>query len=73
MLINCFFQYFDHKSLEKLLMEYKNQYEFIDIGTLGKSILGKNIPRITIGKGKKSVIYIGAHHGMEWKIGRAHV
>ena len=66
MLINCFFQYFDHNNLEKLLMEYKNQYEFLDVGTLGNSILGKNIPRITIGKGKKSVIYIGAHHGMEW-------
>ena len=66
MLINCFFQYFDHKNLENLLMEYKNQYEFLDIGTLGNSILGKSIPRITIGKGKKSVIYIGAHHGMEW-------
>ena len=66
MLINCFFQYFDHNNLEKLLMEYKNQYEFLDVGTLGNSILGKNISRITIGKGKKSVIYIGAHHGMEW-------
>ena len=44
----------------------KNQYEFLDVGTLGNSILGKNISRITIGKGKKSVIYIGAHHGMEW-------
>ena len=33
---------------------------------LGNSILGKPIPLISIGHGKRSVLYIGAHHGMEW-------
>ncbi len=33
---------------------------------LGRSILGKSIPCISIGNGKRSVLYVGAHHGMEW-------
>ncbi|MBO5715662.1 MAG: M14 family metallocarboxypeptidase [Clostridia bacterium] len=66
MQINSISEYFDHKNLEKTLIEIKNQYEFLEVGTLGNSIFGKNIPRLTLGKGKKSVIYIGAHHGMEW-------
>lgn len=61
-----FGEYFDHKELERLIEEIQSSYNFLEIGTLGKSILGKNIPRITIGKGKTNVIYIGAHHGMEW-------
>ncbi|MBR2381395.1 MAG: M14 family metallocarboxypeptidase [Clostridia bacterium] len=66
MQINRVFEYYDHKNLEKTLMELKNKYEFLEIGSLGKSIFGKSIPRITLGNGKKNVIYIGAHHGMEW-------
>lgn len=66
MFINCFSEYFDYKKLEKTIIEFKNRYDFFDVGTLGCSILGKSIPRITLGNGKKSVIYIGAHHGMEW-------
>jgi g-D-glutamyl-meso-diaminopimelate peptidase len=64
--INCFSEYFDYKKLEKTIIEFKNRYDLFDVGTLGCSILGKSIPRITLGNGKKSVIYIGAHHGMEW-------
>ena len=66
MFINCFSEYFDYKKLEKTIIEFKNRYDFFDVGTLGCSILGKSIPRITLGNGQKSVIYIGAHHGMEW-------
>ncbi len=33
---------------------------------LGQSILGKSIPLIAIGHGKRKVLYVGAHHGMEW-------
>ena len=66
MQIKSIFEYYDHKNLEKTLIELKNQFEFLEIGTLGKSIFGKSIPRISLGNGKKSVIYVGAHHGMEW-------
>lgn len=59
-------EYFDNSNLEKSITELQNKYEFLEVSTLTQSILGKRIPIITLGKGKKSVIYIGAHHGMEW-------
>ncbi len=33
---------------------------------LTHSILGREIPLLSIGNGKKTVVYVGAHHGMEW-------
>ena len=65
-LASTYGKYFDHAEMVKHLENLKSKYNFISIGTLGKSILGKSIPIVTVGKGKKSVLYIGAHHGMEW-------
>lgn len=59
-------EYFDNSNLEKSITELQNKYEFLEVSTLTQSILGKRIPLITLGKGKKSILYIGAHHGMEW-------
>lgn len=61
-----FGEYFDHSSLESLIQELQSKYDFLEIGQIGKSMFGKTIPRLTLGKGNKSIIYIGAHHGMEW-------
>ncbi|MEE0970276.1 MAG: M14 family zinc carboxypeptidase [Clostridia bacterium] len=57
-------------------MTYSQMMKYIDILAkrytsfhvtyLGESILGKKIPIITLGTGKKTALYIGAHHGMEW-------
>ena len=58
--------YFDYSSLERTVREIQSKYDFIEIGNIGHSILGKSLPSISFGKGNKSVIYIGAHHGMEW-------
>lgn len=59
-------RHFDHNELLNKLQELQNEYDFINVSRIGKSILGKDIPLITLGKGRKSVIYIGGHHGMEW-------
>lgn len=61
-----FGEYFDFAELERSVLTLQSKYDFLDIGTLGKSIFGKSIPMISYGKGAKSLIYIGAHHGMEW-------
>lgn len=56
-------------SYERML-EYINifaeRYKCFHVTYLGQSMLGKNIPLITLGMGKKTALYIGAHHGMEW-------
>lgn len=43
-----------------------DQYHFLTVTELGKSILGKTIPILSLGNGTRSVLYIGSHHGMEW-------
>lgn len=57
---------FDYSALEAAIIDLDKKYDFLEISQLGKSILGKNIPIISLGKGHKSLIYIGGHHGMEW-------
>lgn len=42
------------------------RYPFFAVTTLGKSLVGRELPLITVGTGEKSVLYVGSHHGMEW-------
>jgi len=55
-----------------LMMEYINifseRYPMLSVNFIGESILGKSIPLVTLGdpEAEKGVMYIGAHHGMEW-------
>ena len=57
---------YDSPITYELMMEYINiftdRYKSFHVTHLGQSLLGKSIPLITLGKGKKSVLYIGAHH-----------
>ena len=62
----CFESYFDHSSLLYSIEHLKNKYKFISVNNLGFSIFKREIPIVTIGNGNKDILYIGAHHGMEW-------
>lgn len=42
------------------------RYPFFELSYLGKSLLGRAIPRVRIGNGRAALLYVGAHHGMEW-------
>jgi len=55
-----------YESLMTELTALQATYPFLRLSTLGKSLAGRDIPLITIGEGTKSVLYVGAHHGMEW-------
>lgn len=41
-------------------------YNFLELGSIGKSTMGKDIPYIKIGKGKKEICYNAAIHANEW-------
>ena len=45
---------------------FERRYPFLCFGTLGESVLGNPIPMVTLGEGKKTFVYIGTHHAMEW-------
>lgn len=57
----------DHKTVMTALWNFSQKYPFVSITNIGSSILGKSIPIVSIGKeNAPSVLYVGAHHGMEW-------
>ena len=43
------------------LRAWSEEYENLEITGLGESVLGKSIPVITLGKGQRAVLYVGAH------------
>jgi len=56
----------DSICLEQTISDLKARFKFAENIIIGESYLGKNINLIRIGNGPHKVIYIGAHHAMEW-------
>ena len=42
------------------------RYPFIDVGSAGKSVLGKELYYLKLGNGPNQVFYNGSHHALEW-------
>ncbi len=59
-------EFFDYAILDESIKALKSKYDFIETGSIGYSIMGRSLHKITLGKGSKNVLFIGAHHGMEW-------
>lgn len=57
-----------HSQLIKLSCYFADKYGCLSMSYLGSSILDKAIPVFTLGNtdADKHVLYVGAHHGMEW-------
>ena len=57
---------YDHEALLQSIALLCEEYPFLQYNYLGNSVLGNGIPLLTLGNGKREVLYVGAHHGMEW-------
>ncbi len=57
---------FDYAALMERLHGLAEVYPFITLSYIGTSILDRAIPIIHIGSGSRRILYVGAHHGMEW-------
>ncbi len=44
----------------------KALYPFLETGSIGNSVLGRNLYYIRLGTGPNQVFYNGAHHALEW-------
>lgn len=58
--------FFNSNAIYENLNILKSTYPFIQIGSAGKSVLGKNIPYVRIGYGQKEVFYSASIHANEW-------
>jgi g-D-glutamyl-meso-diaminopimelate peptidase len=55
----------DHKAVIMAAEAMKKRFQEVEITPLTRSILGKEIPLITLGTGKKAVLYVGTHRGTD--------
>jgi g-D-glutamyl-meso-diaminopimelate peptidase len=57
---------YDYTEMMTDLRRLKTVYPFLRFSEMGKSVMGKIIPEVTIGKGAKKVHANGSFHGNEW-------
>lgn len=51
---------------QDVIQELVRRYSFLQMGTIGRSVMGKEIPYLKIGNGKKEVFYNASFHANEW-------
>lgn len=59
-------KYYGYCDLMKDIEALVKEYPAATVSVIGRSLVGREIPLIRLGHGKKSVLYVGAHHGMEY-------
>ncbi len=57
---------YNYNVLIEDIQQLKKSFSFLEIGTIGNSVLGNPIPYIRIGTGKKEVFYSASYHANEW-------
>lgn len=56
----------DFGLMMKYIDVFLGRYPFLEVMSIGRTGMGKSIPMITLGKGKKEVLYVGGLCGTEW-------
>ena len=58
-------QLYSPETMEKDLLEMEKKYQLKTV-TIGETEKGKPIKAVKLGRGQKSILMVGAHHGREW-------
>ncbi|WP_110927414.1 M14 family metallopeptidase [Bacillus massiliglaciei] len=59
-------KFYDYSALLEDLKILAEAYSFIDVQSIGQSVLGKDIMEVRFGRGQQSVHYNGSFHANEW-------
>lgn len=57
---------YDYETMNDHLRGLQQIYPFMQINSIGTSVLGKQIPEVLVGAGMKKVHYNGSFHANEW-------
>lgn len=57
---------YDYQAMMNDLQELHEIYPFFQLAPMGKSVMGKNIPEVLLGRGSKRVHLDGSFHANEW-------
>lgn len=57
---------YTYEIMERDIQGLKARYPFLEVGNAGKSVLGRNLYYLRLGRGPKEVFYNGSHHAIEW-------
>lgn len=57
---------YTYEVLERNIQGLRKRYPFLQVSTIGKSVEGRNLYCIRLGKGTHRVAYNGTHHANEW-------
>lgn len=55
----------DYTAIRSILQSLKQKYPFMALSSIGKSVYGREIPAVRIGRSSEYVLYAGAFHGTE--------
>ncbi len=55
----------DYTAIRTIIAEFKKKYPFVSVSSIGKSVYGREIPAVRIGRSNEYVLYAGAFHGTE--------
>lgn len=57
---------YDYDKLQQDIKMLTDNYDIIEVFSIGQSAMGKEIPCLKIGKGEKKLLLSGAYHGLEY-------
>ncbi len=56
---------YDYNGFEELFRALRQNYSFLKVGSIGKSVMGRDIKLLRLGKGTDYILYTAAIHGSE--------
>jgi g-D-glutamyl-meso-diaminopimelate peptidase len=57
---------YTYEILDRQLRGLRARYPFLEVGSIGMSVMGKNIYVVRLGRGPNQVSYNASHHANEW-------